>query len=302
MISVIVCTYNRDKYLYKALSHIASNDYPADDYEIVLVNNNSTDNTLAEAERLKLAYPNINITIVTEQQNGLSFARNRGIEESKGDFLVFLDDDTAVGSNYLHNISKNLAKHPDAIAFGGKVVPIFETGIPKWVSCWTMPLFAVTDKGEGTLAFKGQSYPVGANMGVKRSAFEKYGTFDTQLGRKRDMLLGGEEKDFFYRLKADKQKIYYFGNISVEHLIPETRTTSDYIKSIGIGIGISERIRIRKQNSIQRSIKVLWEITKTCASTLLWLYYAISLRPSKGNAIMILRKNVVVGVTKRQES
>ena len=94
MISVIVCTYNRDKYLYKALSHIASNDYPANDYEIVLVNNNSTDNTLAETERFKLVYPNINITIVTELQNGLSFARNRGIAESKGDFLVFLDDDT----------------------------------------------------------------------------------------------------------------------------------------------------------------------------------------------------------------
>lgn len=299
MISVIVCTYNRDKYLYKALSHIVSNDYPADDYEIILVNNNSTDNTLAEAERFKLVYPNINITIVTELQNGLSFARNRGIAESKGDFLVFLDDDTAIGSNYLRNLSKNLAKHPDTIAFGGKVVPIFETGMPKWVSCWTMPLFAVTDKGDGTLTFKGKSYPVGANMGVKRSAFEKYGTFDTQLGRKRDMLLGGEEKDFFYRLKADNQKIYYFGNISVEHLIPETRTTSDYIRNIGIGIGISERIRFRKKNSTQRSIKVLWEFTKTCASILLWLYYAISLRPSKGNAIMILRKNVVVGVMKR---
>lgn len=299
MISVIVCTYNRAKYLYDALSHIADNDYPADDYEIILVNNNSTDNTLSEAERFKLAYPNINITIVTELQNGLSFARNRGIEESKGDFLVFLDDDTAVDSNYLHNISENLAQHPDTIAFGGKVVPIFETGKPKWVSCWTMPLFAVTDKGEGTLTFKGKSYPVGANMGVKRSAFEQYGIFDTQLGRKRDMLLGGEEKDFFYRLKADKQKIYYFGNVAIEHLIPSTRTTSDYIRNIGIGIGISERIRFRKKNPIQRSIKALWEFTKTCASILLWFYYAISFRPAKGNAIMILRKNVVAGFMKR---
>ena len=302
MISIIVCTYNRDKYLYDALSHIADNDYPADDYEIILVNNNSTDNTLAEAERFKLAYPNINITIVTELQNGLSFARNRGIEESKGDFLVFLDDDTAVDSNYLHNISENLAQHPDTIAFGGKVVPIFETGMPQWVSCWTMPLFAVTDKGEGTGLFKGMSYPVGANMGVKRSAFEKYGTFDTQLGRKWNLLLGGEEKDFFYRLKADKQKIYYFGNIAAEHLIPATRTTYDYIKNIGIGIGISERIRYKKKKSIRVLSKAIWEIAKNCGSLLLWAYYAISFRPSKGKAIMILRKNVVAGFMKRQES
>ena len=302
MISVIVCTYNRDKYLYDALSHIANNDFPADDYEIILVNNNSTDNTLAEAERFRHDFPNVNIKVVTEPQNGLSQARNRGIEESKGDFLVFLDDDTAVGSNYLHNINENLKKHPDTIAFGGKVVPIFETGMPKWASCWTMPLFAVTDKGKGTGLFKGMSYPVGANMGIKRSAFEKYGTFDTQLGRKRDMLLGGEEKDFFYRLKADKQKIYYFGDIAVEHLIPATRTTYDYIKNIGIGIGISERIRYKKKKSARMFTKAIWEIIKTSLSTLIWLYYAISFRQSKGNAIMILRKNVVAGFMKRLES
>ncbi|MBQ3991270.1 MAG: glycosyltransferase family 2 protein, partial [Bacteroidales bacterium] len=121
MISVIVCTYNRDKYLYKVLSHIASNDYPADDYEIVLVNNNSTDNTLAEAERFKLVYPNINITIVTEQQNGLSFARNRGIVETKGDWLVFLDDDAMIETDYIANLQKHLFEHSKAGAFGGQI-------------------------------------------------------------------------------------------------------------------------------------------------------------------------------------
>ncbi|MBO7570978.1 MAG: glycosyltransferase family 2 protein [Bacteroidales bacterium] len=299
MISVIVCTYNRAKYLYDALSHIAQNDYPVDDYEIILVNNNSTDNTLAEADRFKHDYPNVNIKVVTEQQNGLSQARNRGIEESKGEFLVFLDDDTTVKNNYLHNINENIKHNPDATAFGGKVVPVFETGMPKWVSCWTMPLFAVTDKGEETGLFKGMSYPVGANMGVKRSAFEKYGTFDTQLGRKWNLLLGGEEKDFFYRLKADKQKIYYFGNIAVEHLIPISRTTYDYIKNIGIGIGISERIRYKKKKSARVFTKAVWEIAKNCGSVLLWAYYAISFRPAKGKAIMILRKNVVAGFLRK---
>ena len=294
MISVIVCTYNRAKYLYDALSRIANNDYPADDYEIVLVNNNSTDNTLDEADRFRHDYPNINIKIVTELQNGLSQARNRGIEESKGEFLIFLDDDTSVGKNYLRSLSENLKNH-NILAFGGKVVPVFETGIPKWVSCWTMPLFAVTDKGEGTGMFNGMSYPVGANMGVNRYAFEKYGTFDTQLGRKWNMLLGGEEKDFFYRLKADKQKIYYFGNIAVEHLIPASRTTYDYIKKIGIGIGKSERIRYKKKNPIRVFTKAIWEIAKNCGSVLLCAYYAVSFRPSKGKAIMILRKNVVAG-------
>lgn len=301
MISVIVCTYNRDKYLYDALSRIAGNDYPVDKYEIVLVNNNSTDNTIAEAERFGRDYPNIRFKIVTELQNGLSYARNKGIEESSGDILVFLDDDSAVGSNYLGNINEDLSQHPDATAFGGKVVPVFETGKPKWVSCWTMPLFAVTDKGEGTLIFKGTSYPVGANMGIRRSAFEQYGYFDTQLGRKRDILLGGEEKDFFYRLKAQKQKIYYFGNIAVEHFIPASRTTNDYIKNIGIGVGISENIRFRTKNPIQRSFKALWEVTKTCASTLLWLFYAITFRPSKGNAIMLFRTNVVSGFMKKHK-
>ena len=99
MLSIIVCTYNRDKYLYGALKCIAENGFPTKDYEIVLVNNLSTDNTEAECLRFQSDYPEVDFRYFVETNQGLSFARNRGIKESQGETLLFLDDDSYIQKN-----------------------------------------------------------------------------------------------------------------------------------------------------------------------------------------------------------
>src|SRR5574344_433968 len=101
MLSIIICTYNRDKYIYNVLESLAQNDYPADCYEIVLVNNNSTDETPLECSRFQTAFPQVNFRYFIETSQGLSYARNRGIEESMGDILVYVDDDALVNREYL---------------------------------------------------------------------------------------------------------------------------------------------------------------------------------------------------------
>mgnify|MGYP003292324368 CR=1 FL=1 len=78
-LSVIVCTYNREKYLYNLLRSIAENDFPEKLYEIILVNNNSTDNTENECIRFQNDFPNVDFRYVEEKNQGLSFARNKGI-------------------------------------------------------------------------------------------------------------------------------------------------------------------------------------------------------------------------------
>ena len=112
MISIIVCTYNRAKYLYDALASIASNDFPHDEYEIVLVNNSSTDDTEEKCKQFTANFPDVNLRYCTESKQGLSFARNKGIAESRGDFLVFLDDDVVVKSDYIRNLKTNLDNTP----------------------------------------------------------------------------------------------------------------------------------------------------------------------------------------------
>ena len=86
-ISIIVCTYNRDRYIYQTLERIARNTFPTERFEIVLVNNNSTDNTAAECKRFQAAYPSLNYRYVVENNQGLSYARNRGIKEAQGAVL-----------------------------------------------------------------------------------------------------------------------------------------------------------------------------------------------------------------------
>ena len=100
MISVILCTYNRDKYIYNVLRSVAENDYPREQYEIVLVNNNSTDNTEAECRRFQADFPDIRFLYCVETNQGLSHARNRGIRESHGDLLAYVDDDATVNKEF----------------------------------------------------------------------------------------------------------------------------------------------------------------------------------------------------------
>lgn len=297
MISVIVCTYNRDKYLYDALSHIADNDFPADDYEIVLINNNSTDNTEQECKRFAACFPQIQFRYFVETKQGLSHARNRGIEESRGDILVFLDDDSFVKSDYLSNLNTQMQKHSDAMAFGGKITPLFESGkAPEWLNRWTYPLVSAIDKGNEVVPFEGNSYPIGANMGFRKQCIEKIGLFNPELGRTKKNLMGGEEKDIFSRLKALGMKIYYFPDIHVEHVIPPSRTTREYVMRAGKGVGMSEQMRCRKIGKSALMKRYFSELVKWCGTMVIWAGYLITLKPKAGNIIVAFRWNVSKGL------
>ena len=121
MISFVICTYNREKYIYECLSRLAKNTVK-DGWELILVNNNSTDQTATECERFVEDYKPKNYHYFIEKQQGLSFARNRGIAEAKGEWLVFLDDDAMVEQDYIANLQKHLSEHPETGAFGGQIV------------------------------------------------------------------------------------------------------------------------------------------------------------------------------------
>lgn len=297
MLSVIICTYNREMFLYDALSHVAQNIFPAENYEIVLVNNNSTDSTESECQRFSKDHPEVQFRYFVETQQGLSYARNRGIDESRGDILVFLDDDSFVKSDYLSNLQKQMDKHPEAMAFGGKITPLFESAeVPKWLSKWTYSWVSAIDKGEKVTLFEGNSYPIGANMGFRKECLDKCGIFNTELGRSKKNLMAGEEKDLFNRLKEHNMPIYYFPDIHVEHVIPPQRTTRDYIVRLGQGVGMSERLRCLKIGKMALWKRYFSELFKWGATIVLWCWYAICLRPIIGNMLVVFRWNVTKGL------
>ena len=295
MISIVVCTYNREMYLYDALKSIASNDFPHSEYEIVLVNNNSTDSTEEKCKMFAEKFSNINFHYCTETKQGLSHARNKGITESHGDTIVFMDDDILVKPDYLNNLKANLDKTPDLMAFGGKIAPKFESGHPpKWLNRWMYSLLSAINAGESIKVFSSDKYPIGANMGFRRKCFDECGTFNTELGRIGNILLGGEEKDIFMRLRAKGIQPYYLPNVEIEHIIPESRTTIEYIERAGLGIGISEQIRCSAIKCLRK--RHFQEFVKWCGTLVLAVYYAITFKPQTSKAMLKFRKNVSKGL------
>lgn len=295
-ISVIICTYNRDKYIYQTLEHIACNGFPADRYEIILIDNNSTDHTVTECQKFSRNFPELNYHYFLETQQGLSFARNRGIQEAQGEIFLFLDDDAFMQKDYLHKLASYLKKYPDAAAFGGKITPLYESGkIPEWMSKWTYSWVSAIDKGNNVCLFEGASYPIGANMGFRRSVMPPEG-FNTALGRNKGNLMGGEEKDIFNRMKARHNRIYYFPETEVLHIIPEKRTTRAYIKQMGLGIGKSERLRTLKISRLSYLKRLFAESIKWGATLVLYLAFLLKGKASKGYILLYFRWFVTSGL------
>ena len=300
MLSLIVCTYNRDKYLYGALQCIAENGFPKEEYEIVLVNNMSTDNTEAECQRFEKDYPDVDFRYFVETNQGLSFARNRGIKESRGETLVFLDDDSYIQECYLNLLQQQLEAHPEADAFGGKIDPIFESGkAPKWLSKWNYSWVSAIDLGNKVCPFKGKAFPIGANMGIRRNILSKIGLFNTQLGRSKKNLMGGEEKDLFERIRKAGGNIYYFPDVVVHHVIPPTRTTKEYIIRMGEGVGKSERIRTLSISKWKYTKRLFTELIKWGGTLILWLGFILKGQVEKGQILVTFRWNVTLGLLKK---
>lgn len=297
MISVVVCTYNREKYLYGALENIARNSLPKERYEVVLVDNNSTDGTAALCARFHEEWPEVDFRYFVETQQGLSHARNRGIAEARGEVLVFLDDDSFVEPDYLEQLSRQLEAHPDAMAFGGKITPLFEDGVePAWLCRWTLSWVSAIDLGGEVRRFGKSQYPIGANMGFRKSCLDSVGGFNTLLGRSKKNMMGGEEKDIFGRVRDRGYAIYYFPDILVRHMIPRARTTREYIVRLAEGNGMSERLRCTELGGRALAWRKLVELEKWCGTLVLDAYYLLCGRPEVSRMITLFRWHVSRGL------
>lgn len=300
MISVIICTYNRDKYIYNVLHSVAENQYPHDQYEIVLVNNNSTDHTEYECRRFEADHPQVQFRYYVEPHQGLSHARNRGISESRGDLLAYVDDDATVNPDYLRTYADFFAATPDAVAAGGPILPVYETEEPSWMSHYTRQL--VTGRlylGDKPRPFAHGAYPGGGNSCYQRSVFDTVGLFNVELGRKGSSLIGAEEKDLYDKMTTCGMKFYYLPTAILYHIIPTSKLTQDYFDRLTHGIGVSERYRTQQISKAKYRHRLLQELVKWVGTIALWCGFALRGQCSKGNKLVAFRRNVTRGLLGR---
>ena len=299
MISAVISTYNRDKYLTGVLDSLLKQSLSYDQFEIVLVNNNSTDQTEIISKAFEAQHPEVNFLYFVEKNQGLSHARNRGILESKGDYIAFVDDDAYLCKDYLKEVVEYMDAQSETDAIGGKILLQFEGTRPKWANKYLDPLWAAYNAGEEIVLFKNDSYPIGCNMAFRSSVFEKIGNFNVNLGRVGKNLAGGEEKDMFMRMYQKNMKVAYLPKAYVYHNIPESRMTKEFIRKQAIGVGASERIRSKEQGSFGRS--VVKELIKWVGSFGLFLRYSIKGQFAKARMIIQFRAWVSYGLFKKHE-
>ncbi|MEQ8848771.1 glycosyltransferase [Botrimarina sp.] len=226
--SVAICTWNRADLLDKTLRRMASMRVPESvSWELIVVDNNCTDHTQQVLQRHVGALP---LRIVTESQPGLSYARNRAIEVSQAEIILWTDDDVLVDEHWL---TETLAamRGLDAEVCFGSVHPWWETAAPPWFGDCLAGRFALYDRGRGAhlLSEAGQS-GYGANHAVARSVYQRLGGYRTDLGVVGDKGGGGEDTELVMRAIAAGVRTAYAGSASVRHFIPAERCRKRYFR------------------------------------------------------------------------
>ncbi len=242
IITILICTYNRCESLRETLDSLKTLEHcKYFDHEIIIIDNNSKDKT---KEVICSYMPKFDgrLKYILEQNQGLSYARNRGIKEAKGQIIVFTDDDVIVDKKWLINIVNCFKKYScDGVC--GRIMPLYSKKIPQWIKDYRHLLsgpIVSHDYGEGDKIYGNEKINpfVGANMAYKKECFVKYGLFDTNIGVGKGML--GEDTDFFRRVFNNKGILYYCGSAMLLHKVDLNRTKISYILNYFFKMGRSE--------------------------------------------------------------
>lgn len=227
--SIIVCTYNRAESLRDTLRALKAQEAPANcQWEVVVVDNNSSDHTRDVVEEAQREWPSVHYEF--ECRQGLSYARNHGIACAKGDVILFTDDDVLPEPGWLQATLSGMAEH-GADACGGYIAPIWETTPPAWLTERFYGFLAVrTERTDDYAILSAAQAPFGANMAFRRTVFDQVGLFDTNRGRKGNVLASGEDGEMFERILAARLAAVFLGRSRVHHKVESFRLSKRYFR------------------------------------------------------------------------
>lgn len=221
IISVVVCTYNRAELLSKCLHSLTKQTLDLSVFEVIVVDNNSTDTTIDVARQY--AKNNHNFRVVSEFIQGHSHARNRGWLEAQGSYIAYLDDDAKATPDWCERILNAFnSVNPRPVAVGGQIHPFYEISPPEWFT----DDFEIRTWGdtacflEPPRACHGFS---GSNMAIQRSILERFGGFSSRYGMVQGKLRMGEDAEFFFRIYDQEPGFWYDPLIKVYHWVPKEK-------------------------------------------------------------------------------
>ena len=236
-ITIAICTWNRCALLKETLEQISRLAIPRDvEWELLVVNNNSTD---ATAEVLESFATRVPVRAVLEVEPGLSNARNRAVREATGEYILWTDDDVLVDEQWMSAYHNAFLRWPEAAIFGGNVEPWFAGTPPQWLlRVWSRvaTAYASRELGEQSVSLSNEVLPFGANFAVRTVEQRRY-LYDPRLGVKPGSVMGGEETTVVKSMLADGIVGRWVPAARVRHYIPEARQTIEYLRKYYRGYG-----------------------------------------------------------------
>jgi glucosyl-dolichyl phosphate glucuronosyltransferase len=254
MVSVVVCTYNRCLTLQRMLDSFFAQEGLGDvEHELLIIDNNSSDDTKAVTsrylDRKQLRY-------VFEAEQGLSAARNRGVRESSGALIAFLDDDVIVSPKWLKEMATCFAQ-TSAGVIGGRATLLIECEQPNWLGPFFRTLLSEVDFGAKRVEVPDGVGLWGVNLAFEAEALRSVGCFDPKLGRHGANLLGGEEMEVVARLLERSARVVYEPAAHVEHIISSDRLKWDYFLRLARAAGATKQVREPQASLLWQLLRVL---------------------------------------------
>lgn len=231
-LSILICTYNRCEILAECLESLTRQTASTNDFEVLVINNNSPDRTQQIAESFIGKVPNLRVVIETQQ--GLSYARNRAYEEAQAEWMLYLDDDALAAENLVERALWTI-EHHDYKMFGGVALPWYKYPKPHWykdkyVATNQLPYKTVSK-------IHGNQFAIGCIMVIHKPTLAKYGGFDVRLGMTGDKIAYNEEVELQKRLRADGIAIAHDPELFIQHLVAPYKLSVDWFFKSAFALG-----------------------------------------------------------------
>lgn len=221
LISVVICAYKRPGTLREALDSLRAQTLSHDEYEVIVVDNNSGPPIPRLVREYTVDSP-YRLKYVLEQSPGVSYARNAGIEHSSAEIVAFLDDDEVADPNWLRAHLDVHAEYPEVSAVVGKALPLWDTEQPTWLTDWRLIRdLNMVDWGDEPHPIRPPESLCTCNSSFQKSVFAETGLFDVRLKV-------GEDLDIQGRLERLGKTIYYTPDAVIHHHVKVDRVSKGF--------------------------------------------------------------------------
>ena len=244
IISAVICTHNRAGYLRKAIRSLTEQSLPQERFEILIVDNCSTDTTKDIAEEFAKIAP---VRYLYESELGLSHARNCGWRSAKGEYVAYLDDDAIASPEWLEKIIDAFeAMEPRPGCVGGKTEPLWEAPRPSWLSDQLVCGLSVVDWSVSPRFLEDLTteWLVGANIAFPVNVLEAVGGFSGEIGRIGRGMLSGEEIFLMKQMMKAGYRCFYHPEIKAYHHINKSRLAKSWFRRRYYWQGESDAVMI----------------------------------------------------------